>query len=510
MKLKSMPDIRSIEKELAERSLHEYIKQAWDILEPATDYVDNWHIECMAEHLEAVNLGQIKRLLINVPPRSMKSISCTIMFPTWVWIHHPHRRFIACSYADSLSRKHNMEKRDIIRSPWYQRNWGDRFDIKEDKDRQNEFANNRTGFMFSTSVGGTLTGNGADIIICDDLQNVRDAESDASRLHALNFFRMTLPTRLNNKKTGAIIVVMQRLHEEDVSGFILREGLGYTHLNLPAIAEDRQVISFPISLKEIVREEGDVLNPGRENLGELNQLRKELGEYAFAGQYQQIPSPSAGGIYKKHWWKFWKPYGKNLPPIQVKVPYEGDDGQIKFKSILVDAEELPNNLEESQSWDCSFKDTKGSDFVAGGVWGNSGADHYLLSLVEERLSFTDTLAKIIEITKLFPLTGKKLVEDKANGSAIIDTLRRTINGIIPFNPGKDSKESRAKAVAFMVEAGNVYLPHPSIAPWVEGFIDRCSKFPNVKHDDIIDQMTQYLLYSTRCVKSKVRVRGGRR
>ena len=255
--------LKGIRRERAERSLSEFIQQSWPIIEPGTTYIPNWHIDLICEYLHAVRDGEIKRLVINIPPRHMKSINVTVCFPCWAWTQAPEKRFIKVSYSDSLSRKHNVLSRDIIQSPWYTENWGDIVKLKDDVNRQNEFKNTHQGMMFSTSVGGALTGEGGDIIIVDDPQNPAQANSETERQNTIDFFKNTLQTRLNDPKNGAIIIVMQRLHEMDLTGYVLAENLGYEHLCLPAEAEKKTIITFPKSGKQLIREEGDILNPQR-------------------------------------------------------------------------------------------------------------------------------------------------------------------------------------------------------------------------------------------------------
>ncbi|MDD4450459.1 MAG: hypothetical protein PHS76_07115 [Sphaerochaeta sp.] len=288
----------ALQKEKAERYLPEFIKQAWPVIEPGTQYIDSWHIHLIGEYLQAVNEGQIKRLIINVPPRYMKSIEVTVCYPVWTWINAPEKRFIKVSYSDNLSRKHNVLSRDIIRSPWYQNNWGDSYILKDDVNRQNEFKNNYHGMMFSTSVGGTVTGEGGDVIIVDDPQNPLMANSETERQAGINFFKNTLQTRLNDPKKGAFVVIMQRLHENDLTGYILSEELGYEHLCLPAEAEQRTVVHFPLSGKEIIREEGDILNSERFDKQALEGLKKSMGSVQYAGQFQQTPAPAEGVMFK--------------------------------------------------------------------------------------------------------------------------------------------------------------------------------------------------------------------
>ena len=345
----------AVRKERAERSLAEFIRQAWPVLEPNTTYIHNWHIDLIAEYLQAVNDGEIHRLLINIPPRHMKSIEATICYPVWTWTRHPEKRFIKVSYSDSLSRELNVRSRDIILSEWYQRNWGGVFALKDDVNRQNEFQNDHMGQMLSTSTGGALTGKGGDVIIIDDPQNPQMANSDAERQATIDFFRWTLQTRLNNPRKGAFIIIMQRLHENDLSGYVLSEDLGYTHLCLPAEAPERVVIQFPKSGREIIREEGDILNPGRFDEEVLAKAKKAMGSEQYAGQYQQVPAPAEGIIFRREW------LTKNPPFHQKGLPY--------MTTII-------------QSWDMAFTKSESSAKVAGFVLGRSGSSIYILDLVK--------------------------------------------------------------------------------------------------------------------------------
>lgn len=480
---KKLPSLDDIKTEKARRHFSEYIKQSWDVIEPGIEYMHNWHIDAIAEYLEAVKIGQIRRLIINLPPRYMKSIEVTVMFPTWIWIEDPYKRFIAASYSAALSKKHNINKRDIITSPWYQNRWADRYVIKDDKNTQTNFENDKKGFMFATSINGTLTGEGGDIIIIDDPHNPKQAESEAERNTAIEFCKTTLPTRLNNKKKGAIIVVMQRLHDQDVSGYFLSQG-GWEHLCLEGVAEKRTIMHYPISGREFIREEGDLLWPEREGPEEIAAMKKSLGSYGFSGQYQQAPSPSGGGKIKRHWWKYWKPKGLQLPPVAVRL----ESGEWMY----TEAEDIPDYWDEQlQSWDCSFKDEKENDLVAGGVWGRRLANCYLLDVVNQRMDIIETINGICTFTEKWPKTLLKLIEGKANGPAVIQLLRNKISGLIDIEP-EGGKIARVNAVSPSIEAGNVYVPHPLIYPWVNDFLEQCSKFPRGANDDMVDMMSQAL------------------
>lgn len=451
----------AISREKAERNLPDFIQQAWEVIEPGTTYVDNWHIHLIGEYMEAVNAGEIKRLIINIPPRHMKSLEVTVCYPVWTWIRHPEKRFIKVSYSDSLSRKHNIIARDIITSPWYQKNWGSTFSLKQDVNRQNEFKNNHQGFMLSTSVGGALTGEGGDVIIIDDPQNPLMANSEAEREASVNFFKNTLQTRLNDPKTGAFIVIMQRLHENDLTGHILSESLGYEHLCLPAIAEERTVIHFPISGQEITREPGDILNEGRFDAEVLDNMKRSMGSVQFAGQFQQTPAPAEGIIFKREW----------LTSFYTEAPRTTD----------------------IQSWDMAFTKSEGSAKVAGFVLGRRGADIYIKDLVNDKMDFTESVAAVRTLSGKWKSARAKVVENKANGPAIVNTLKKEIAGMVEFNP-KGSKEERAMSVTPYFEAGNIHFPDPKTHPWVDDLIRDLLIFPKGTFKDTVDALVQGILY----------------
>lgn len=451
----------AISREKAERTLPDFIEQAWQVIEPGTTYVDNWHIHLIGEYMEAVNRGQIRRLIINIPPRHMKSLEVTVCYPVWTWIRHPEKRFIKVSYSDSLSRKHNIIARDIIRSPWYQGNWGGAFSLKDDVNRQNEFKNNHQGFMLSTSVGGALTGEGGDVIIIDDPQNPLMANSEAEREASVGFFKNTLQTRLNDPKTGVFIIVMQRLHENDLTGHILSESLGYEHLCLPAIAEERTVIRFPVSGKELVREPGDILNGGRFDREVLDGMKKSMGSAQFAGQFQQTPAPAEGIIFRREW----------MTDFYTHAPKTSD----------------------IQSWDMAFTKSEGSAKVAGFVMGRRGADIYIKDLVNDKMDFTESVAAVRALSGKWKSARAKVVENKANGPAIVNTLKKEIPGMVEFNP-KGSKEERAMSVTPYFEAGNIHFPDPKTNPWVDDLIRDLLIFPKGAYKDTVDALVQGILY----------------
>lgn len=448
----------------AERSFRSYVEQAWPILEPSVPFLPNWHIDYLVEHLEAVTSGELTRLLINMPPRYMKSMLVSVLWPTWEWIQRPDTRWIFASYAESLAIKHSLDRRGVLLSPWFQQRWGDRVRLASDQNEKREFLNTRRGHMAVTSVGGSILGKGGNRIVVDDPHNPTQAESEVQREAALRFFSRTLSTRLDNKNTDAIVVVMQRLHERDLAALCL--DLQFTQVCIPAEAEVTTRVVFPLSGRVLTREAGDVLWPARENAAVLAQQRLLLGSIAYAGQYQQRPVPAGGAVFQREWFRYY--------------------------------DELPSGLSTAQSWDMAFKDRSDSDYVVGLVAGRRGADIYLIDRAKGQWSFSESCRQVARMRQKHPHAHTILIEDAANGPAIIDVLRHKLGGIIPVQPA-GGKLSRAQAAQPRVEAGNIYLPNPKPhgqrrpdRDWVDDFVYQLTIFPHGAHDDDVDAFTQLL------------------
>jgi predicted phage terminase large subunit-like protein len=474
--------LRELDAELATRSLAEFVRQAWVIVEPLTPLIWGWHIDCIVEHLEAVTSGQIRNLLINVPPRHMKSLLVSVFWPAWEWIRWPERRWLYSSYGAHLSIRDSLKCRRLIESPWFQANWGHLFRLTSDQNTKTRWDNDKSGYRIATSVEGAATGEGGDRIVCDDPHNVQHAESDGIRKGTLDWWDIVMSTRVNDPKTTAKVVVMQRCHQQDLSGHLLEQG-GWEHVCLPAEYEGSRHVTS-IGWSDPRTERGDLLWAARFGPKEIESLKRSLGSYAAAGQLQQRPSPAEGGMLKRHWWRYWQKPGANLPPILVHFP-DGSDR-------LIAAVEIGTVEERAQSWDCSFKDLETSDFVVGQTWGRSGPRFLLLDQLRERLDCPGTVKAVRDEAAKWQPCSAKLIEDKANGSAVIQMLQHEISGILPVNP-EGGKVARAAAVSPLIEAGNVYLPHPQMFPWVNDFIEECAAFPNGAHDDQVDAMTQILL-----------------
>jgi predicted phage terminase large subunit-like protein len=450
----------AIDEERAARRLREFVRQAWPVVEPSTAFVPGWHLDAICEHLEAVTSGQIHRLLISMPPRHMKSLAVAVFWPCWEWITHPERRWLFCSYAAGLAIRDSLKCRRMVESPWYRARWRDRFILTSDQNEKAKFENDRGGYRIAIGVGGAATGEGGDRVVVDDPHNIREAESDTIRQGVLDWWDQVMSTRLNDPKTGAMVIVMQRVHENDLAGHVLQQG-DYEELKLPAEYEGSRRMTS-IGWQDPRTEPDELLWPERFGREEIDRLKRDLGSYGAASQLQQRPSPAEGGILKRHWWKFYR------------------DAPRKFKEVI-------------QSWDCSFKDSRSSDFVVGQVWGRNGADKYLLDQVRGRMDCPATMQAVKRLSEKWPQAQRKVIEDKANGPAVVAMLKHEIAGLIAVNP-KGGKEVRAQAVSPQIEAGNVYLPDPSIAPWINGFIEECAAFPNGAFDDQVDAMSQALVY----------------
>lgn len=450
-----------------------FVRAAWPILEPAVPIQWNWHLDLVCEYLTLVKEKRFhdqcpgcEGIIFNVPPRTMKSLLITVLFPVWLWASDPARRFMFASYAEKLSAQHSVFRRNVIDSVWYQERWGRVFKLARDQNQKTHYENSARGQMFSTGMQATATGLGGDILVFDDPLNPGQALSEVERTAVNIRFDSTFRSRLNDPATGVKIIVMQRLHELDLTGHVLgKDGNRWKHIKLPAIAEGNETWPRPGGGEPHCRKTGELLWPARLSESQLVILKTGMGSWAFAGQYQQNPAPLEGGILKRNWIRYYKV----LPE--------------RFELIV-------------QSWDCTFKGSEDTDFVAGQVWGKAGGKFYMLPYrVHERLDFGPTRRAIKSCHAAYPKAHAILIEDKANGPAIISELRQEIAGIVPVNP-EGGKLARAQCVAPLWEAGNVELPDPQCfqVPWLDEYISNMCAFPKAAHDDDMDATSQALIY----------------
>ncbi len=305
---------RERDRRAASASLYEFVKQSWHVVEPGIEFIPSWHIEEICEHLEAVTAGEIRRLLINIPPRHSKSTIVSVMWPMWEWLTTPQHKYLCASYSSTLSIRDNLKARRLVQSPWYQERWGHLFNLAGDQNAKQRFENDKTGYRIATSVGGTATGEGGSRLILDDPHSAQEAQSDVMRESAIEWFNMVWSTRLNDPKRDAMVTVMQRLHERDVSGLVLNEIGGWEHICIPAEwdGKKRKTVLGPYDPRTKV---GELICPDRFGEKEIASLKQSLGAYGTAGQLQQDPTPSEGGILKTKFFNLW-PSEKGLPTFE--------------------------------------------------------------------------------------------------------------------------------------------------------------------------------------------------
>lgn len=440
----------------------DFLKMAWPIIEPANKLIPSWYVDLICEHLQLITEGKTQKLIINIPPRSGKSKIVTILWPVWAWTQKPYLKFIFCSYSSSLSVMHSVDRRNIIESDWFKENWGNVVQLAEDQNQKQEYQNTSMGRMVATSVGGTITGKGGDVIVEDDMLNPQEAESEASRSHSIGMHKNVLSSRLDNPKEGCRVIVEQRTHYKDLTGHVLKNEEGWTHLILPMVAEDKIKIIFPLSGREVIREKGDLLNPQRIGDKEVADMKKTMGTRTWVAQGQQNPTSEEGNILRRNWWKFW-----HEPP-------QGAD-----LTLL--------------SWDMNFKETKSGSYVVGQVWKKRGSHFYLMDQWRDRVDFVECIPAMLSMKGKWPEATAVLVESAANGPAIISQLEGKIPGMIPIK-AEGAKISRAQAVAPFVEAGNVHIPDPITHDWVHDFIEECAAFKGAtgETNDQVDAFSQSL------------------
>lgn len=438
--------------------IREYFKGVWPILEPARPLVFSWHIDCILDHLLAVDLGQIRDLAISLPPRHTKSITVSVVWPTWSWTASPWLRWIFSSFSGSLSTKHNLDRRTIIQSHWYQKQWGDMVTLAPDQNQKTEFQNTARGHMVAMGIGGTVTGKGGDREVVDDLINPEMAESEADRESAIRFWDYTLSTRLDDPNSGARVVVAQRTHRKDHTAHILKEA-GWTHLCLPAEAPKRTVITFPVSGREILREEGAILCPERANAIELAKA-KARGSRFYNAQYQQDPSTDDSDFFNRGWWQYY--------------------------------DEMPVALRSAWGWDTAVKVQTQNDWSVGFHITECENGFYLARRrFREKVKYP-ALRQAVEHEFAANPADALVVEDKSSGQQVIQDLQeKTSLPIIAAEADKD-KILRASIVSPTVEARKVFLPRN--APWVAEFVEMAQNFPDVEFDDEMDAFVVGMLY----------------
>jgi len=453
-------------------TLAEFFQQSWHVLEPSTDLLWNWHLEAICYHAQEIFLDWLRHredstyqqrsrnLLVNVPPGSAKSRIISVCLPAWIWTRLASFKMIFLSSNPTVALRDSVLCRDLIESDWYRETFAPDWRLRGDQNSKSSYWNTAGGFRNAAGFNSRITGARADGLFWDDPHDAGQVESEALRLNVTERWDSAIRNRVNDPRSSIRVGIMQRLHAEDLSGHVLQTR-EWDLLCIPQEFEEAQPPTA-IGWVDPRTEPGELMFPDRFSEEFVKQERLLLGSYGYAGQHQQRPSPAAGGMFQRGWWQFYK-----VAPAQ-------------FDRVI-------------QSWDCTFKDAKTSDFVVGQVWGKSGSEYYLLDQVRDRMDINATLTAIRSLSAKWPQAKAKLVEDKANGSAVIDLLKREISGLIPINP-QGGKVVRATAIAPYIEAGNVYLPDPSIAPWVHDLVEEFSSFPNGANDDQVDGASQAIAW----------------
>jgi predicted phage terminase large subunit-like protein len=440
--------------ERARRSLRVFVREAWLIVEPMNPFVPGWHIDAIADHLEAVTRGQIRNLLINMPPRHMKSLAVSVFWPVWEWITAPERRWLFSSYAGSLSMRDSLKCRRLIESRWFQDRWGDRFQLTSDQNVKTRFENDQTGYRIATSVGGAATGEGGDRIVVDDPHDVQFAESDIIRTATLAWWDEVMSTRLNDPKTGAKVIVMQRCHTDDLAGHLLEQG-GYEHLCLPAEYDGRRAVTS-LGWSDPRTVDGALLWPARFGAPEMTVLKVGLGSYGVAGQLQQRPSPRGGGLFKRTWF------------------------------CIVDALPVDVSIRWCRFWDAAGT-AGGGDYTVGTKIGRTAAGVFYIADVQRgQWSAGEVQDRILQAAAVDG-TSVAIREEQEGGSAgkaVIAVRLRALSGYDYAGvPATGDKQTRWRPMAVQAEAGNVKL---LAGAWNAAWLTELETVPFAKHDDQAD------------------------
>ncbi len=500
--------MREVEKRKCELSLAEFVRHAWKVIEPGQPYVHGWHIDFICAHLEAItddvvlDTGELyNRLLVNVPPGTMKSLLINVFWPAWEWgpRRMPHMRYVCAAHSQDLAIRDGLRMRRLIQSEWYQGHWGDVVQLTGDQNQKTKFENTATGFRQATAAG-SITGARGDRVIIDDPHSVDGANSDQQRNSTLTWFLEAVPTRVNNPDRSAIVVVMQRLHEEDVSGVILSRDLGYDHIMLPMRYDPARAFPTKLGYADPREDEGELLFPDRFPQHVVDRDEAVLGPYATAGQFQQQPEPRGGGIIKDHWWQLWdKP---EYPPIEFIVA----------------------------SLDTAYTTKAENDFSALTIWGvfsgatggsaTRQADRYGRTM-EVKTSYQSEvlgptpkvmlmyawqlklelheLAEKVAATCSRMRVDRLLIENKAAGHSVAQEIRRLFGNesfaVQMYDPKTLDKTARLYSVQHIFAEGMIYAPDKD---WAEQVIRQCSVFPKGKNDDLVDTVSMSLQHLRQC------------
>lgn len=451
------------ELERAGASLASFTKAAWHVLEPGQPYKHGWHLDALSEHLEAVTLGQIPRLLINIPPGTMKSMSVGVMWPSWEWGPKglPHMRYLGTSHSHPLAIRDNLKMRRLVESEWYQERWGSQVKLRSDQNAKLKFENTATGFREAMAFTG-LTGSRGDRVLIDDPLSVDDASSEAKRQAVNDTFRESVPTRLNNPDRSAIVVVMQRLHEDDVSGLILANDFGYEHLMLPMEFEPERKCYTSIGFEDPRKHDGELLFPERFSREVVERDKKVMDAYAVAGQFQQRPAPREGGLFKAEWLR--SCYLKDIPARGTMMIYGGSDYAVT---------------------------ANGGDYTVHGVVGIDPSRRMWLLDVWRRQSSSDQWVEafcdmVLEYKPIGWAEETGQIKSGVGPFLVRRMIDRQAYVAREAFPTRGDKAIRAQSIRGRMALDGLYVPID--APWYSSFVSELLTFPAGKNDDQVDML----------------------
>ena len=491
-----------IEKRKCELSLAEFVKSAWHVIEPEQPYVHGWHIDFICAHLEAITRGEMlnddtyyNRLLTNVPPGTMKSLLVGVFWPAWEWgpQNMPSMRYVCASHSLELALRDSLRMRRLVSSEWYQGHWGDRVKLVGDQNAKGKFETTATGSRQACAFTG-ITGYRGDRVIIDDPHSVDDANSDAKRLSVTNLFKEAVTSRLNNPDKSAIVVVMQRLHELDVSGVILDGNMGYDHIMLPMRYDPLRAKPTMLGYEDPREEDGELLFPDRFPEHVVDRDEAAMGPYATAGQYAQSPEPRGGGIVQDSWWQLWD--RPEYPPIEYIVASLDT-------AYTTKAENDPSALTiwgvfggSSDSAATRMVDRYGRPMdVTRSIQSSSLGPvpkAMMMYAWQDKLEVHDLTNKVADICKRMKV-DVLLIENKAAGHSVAQEMRRLFGNedfvVQMYDPKTLDKVARLYSVQHIFSEGMVYAPNKD---WAEMVIRQTSSFPRGKHDDLVDTVSMAL------------------
>lgn len=461
-----LTDGNKVEAEICRRSMYEFVKRSWHLIEPHTVFVDNWHIIAVCDYLEACYYGDIHELVINIPPRYMKSLLVNVFFPSWVWTIAPEKKFMCITYAHNLAIRDSLLMRNLITSEWYIERFGIR--LARDQNEKTQYKNTDSGYRMSFGLDGGITGQGADYLLIDDPVKTSDASNERELERVNDIFDNTISSRLNDPKTGVKILIMQRLNNDDLTGHLLKRK-NWEALILPTEYEVEPRFTSTIGFEDPRTEEDELLWKGRFGEKEVAHQKSYMSTLAISGQLQQRPTPMSGYIFKKTW------FGNRVANTDIIARFISCD--------------TAQAVTDSAAY---------SSFAVGELM----ADYrlFIREIHRDKLEFPQLQYEIEKLANLYKFKLKRIIiESKSSGISVIQSIKQTSERwigdmVVAFNP-TTNKVDRASKAAVWCENGSVLLPTPTEEfPWLFDFEDELFTFPQSDYKDQVDCFSQLILY----------------